>query len=67
MDIIEVAHGQFEPMTLEERVRKATRNIAKALEELPNSELEMPLNLTGKEYLIQQGLLLQALLESKTW
>lgn len=67
MNILEVAHGQIKPMTLEERVRKAIENIDKALKEGSKSELETLLSLTGNGYLIQQRMLLEALLESTSW
>jgi len=51
-------------MTLEERVKKALQNVEKGLASL---EPDKKLNLTGKQYLENQRLLLKNLLERDTW
>ena len=67
MDIVAIAYGQLEPMTLEERIGKAISNINKALGGSTKLELEKPLHISGILYLTQQKELLVRLLGSDTW
>ena len=68
MNIVEIARGNITPLTLEERIRKALANIDRALEDMRyREELESLLSFSGREYLINQRMLLQALLDSESW
>lgn len=68
MDIIEIAHGRFKPMSLEDRLRKASENVLIALEDgIAGGELDRSLDITGRQYLQNQYLLLIQLLESESW
>ena len=63
---IEVRPTRQAPMSLEDRVKCAILNIDKAFQ-ARSPELDSTISITKAEYLNQQRLLLQNLLESSAW